>query len=134
MGMSLGSSTREKADMNVTPMIDVLLVLIIIFMVITPTTPRGLETLVAQTAKPDAGPPAPSHNIVISVDAGHSVRLNSEPMDLAALQSRLTAIYRNGSSRVAFVRGDKALEFQEIAAVIDLAKGAGAERIGLMTQ
>jgi biopolymer transport protein ExbD/biopolymer transport protein TolR len=93
-----------------------------------------LETLVPQNSKEDSGPPRPSSDIVISVDAGHSVRLNSEVMDLATLQARLISIYRNGSSRVAFVRGDKTLDFQDVASVIDLAKGAGAERIGLMTQ
>jgi biopolymer transport protein ExbD len=134
MAMSLGGSTREKAEMNVTPMIDVLLVLIIIFMVITPSVPRGLNTQVPQSSKPDDGPTAPSHDIVISVEAGHTLRLNSESVDMAALQSRLDMLFRNHSSRVVFVRGDKTLEFHEIAEVIDLAKGAGVDRVGLMTQ
>ncbi|HLK64163.1 MAG TPA: biopolymer transporter ExbD [Bryobacteraceae bacterium] len=120
--------------MNVTPMIDVLLVLIIIFMVITPTTSHGLNTLVPQASQTNDTPASESHDIVISVSANHSIRLNSESVDLAALQTRLTAIYRKASSRVVFVRGEKDLEYQEIAQVIDLAKGAGAERVGLMTQ
>jgi biopolymer transport protein ExbD len=134
MAMSLGSSTHEKAEMNVTPMIDVLLVLIIIFMVITPTVPRGLDTLVPQPSKPDDGPAAPSHDIVISVRAGHSILLNSESIDVATLQTRLATLFKNRSSKVVFVRGDKTLEFHEIAEVIDVAKGAGVERVGLITQ
>jgi len=115
-------------------MIDVLLVLIIIFMIITPTVSTGLKTQLPQAAKSDDAPAAPTHDIVISVGTDHSIRLNSESMDLATLQSRLVTIFKNGSNRVAFVRGDRNLEFQEIAAVIDLAKGAGVERVGLMTQ
>jgi len=133
MAMSLGSATREKADMNVTPMIDVLLVLIIIFMVITPTVPRGLDTQIPQAAKSADEPVAPSHDIVVSIEFDHAIRLNSETVDLATLQTRLGSIYRNGGSRVVFVRGDKSLEFQEVAGVIDIAKGAGADRVGLMT-
>jgi biopolymer transport protein TolR len=134
MAMSLGSQTREKAEMNVTPMIDVLLVLIIIFMVITPTVPKGLQTMVPQPSKQDDGPTSPSHDIVISVSAGHTFLLNSESIDMAGLEARLTALFKNRSSKVIFVRGDKGLEYHEVAEVIDLAKGAGAERIGLMTQ
>jgi biopolymer transport protein ExbD len=120
--------------MNVTPMIDVLLVLIIIFMVITPTVSRGLNTQVPQTSKPEDGPTAPSHDIVISVGADHNLLLNSESVDMATLQSRLTALFKNRSSRVVFVRGDKSLEYHQIAEVIDVAKGAGVDRVGLMTQ
>lgn len=134
MAMSLGNSPRETAEMNVTPMIDVLLVLIIIFMVITPTVPRGLDALVPQSSKSDDRRTAPSHDIVISVGADHNLLLNSESVDMATLQSRLAALFKNGSSRVVFVRGDKSLEFREIAEVIDLAKGAGVDRVGLMTQ
>jgi biopolymer transport protein TolR len=134
MAMSLGNGTREKAEMNVTPMIDVLLVLIIIFMVITPTVPRGLDTQLPQVTKSVDEVAAPSHDIVVSIEFDHSIRLNSEAMDLPTLQTRLGSIYRNRGSRVVFVRGDKRLEFQEIAGVIDIAKGAGADRVGLMTQ
>jgi biopolymer transport protein TolR len=134
MAMSLGGATREKAEMNVTPMIDVLLVLIIIFMVITPIPPRGLDTLVPQPSKLDDAPAAPSHDIVISVGAHQSVTLNSESIDLTTLQTRLATLFRNRSSKVVFVRGEKTLEFHEIAEVIDLAKGAGVDRVGLMTR
>lgn len=129
MGMSSGDF--RKPQINMTPMIDVLLVLIIIFMVILPVPPRGLDTLVPQPASDKA--PAPVHDIVITVHADHTVRLNDEALDVASLQQRLETLFRNHSNAVVFVRGDKELDFQSIAEVIDLAKGAGVSRVGLMT-
>jgi biopolymer transport protein TolR len=134
MAMSLVGSRGQKAEINVTPMIDVLLVLIIIFMVITPITPRGLDALVPQPAADGPGAAAPSHAIVITVAGDHTVRLNAESMDMEALRQRLTLLFRNRAAEVVFVRGDKGLEFNRVVEVIDLAKGAGVDRVGLMTQ
>lgn len=130
MGMSLGGPPRLRAEMNMTPMIDVLLVLIIIFMLITPITSLGLEALIPQPADP--APPAPAE-IVITVRADGTVQLNQEPMDLQMLQTRLVGLFRSGGSRAVFLRGDKGLEFASIARVIDLARGVGVYRVGLMT-
>ena len=134
MAMACGGRKGQKAEINMTPMIDVLLVLIIIFMVITPVTRRGLEALVPQAAAADAGVAAPEHAIVISVGGGHVVRLNAEAMDLETLRARLAVLFRNRAAEVVFVRGEKGLEFQQVAEVIDVAKGAGVERVGLMTR
>jgi biopolymer transport protein ExbD len=133
MAMSLGSGGRQRAEINVTPMIDVLLVLIIIFMVITPLAPRGLEALVPQQSKDDGGP-AKSHAIVVTVNGADRVTLNQEDLDLKALASRLAAMFRRRPPDVVFVRGAKGLEFGEVAAVLDIAKGAGVRRIGLTTR
>jgi biopolymer transport protein ExbD len=134
MGMSLGGNAGQKAQINVTPMIDVLLVLIIIFMVITPLAPTGLKTLVPQPAQAEATQPAPSDDVVVSVGADRSIRLNQQPVELANLQSRLADLFKRAPSHVLFVRGDRSLEFRDIAAVIDVARGAGLERIALMTE
>jgi len=130
MAMPLGNA---KAQINVTPMIDVLLVLIIIFMVITPTTSNGLKTLVPQPAPPDNNQvEPPSHDIVITIRSDRTVRLNQEPVELANLPERLARLFR--TEAVVFVRGDKDLNFSQVAEVIDIARGAGLNRIALMTQ
>jgi biopolymer transport protein TolR len=130
MGMATGGA-RSKAEINMTPMIDVLLVLIIIFMVITPLTPAGLRTLVPQP--PDAAEHESSTDIVVTVERDGSARLNAERIELLALHEHLSRIYQVRGDAVIFVRGDKRLEFQQIAAVIDIAKGAGLQRVALMT-
>jgi len=131
MAMSLGGK-GQRCEMNVTPMIDVLLVLIIIFMVITPIAPTGLPALVPQASPPTpAHVTAPSHDIVISVTAA-GVQLNREDVPIERLQARLVTLFANGGNQVIFLRGEKQLEFRRIAEVIDIAKGAGVNRIAFM--
>jgi biopolymer transport protein ExbD len=113
-------------------MIDVLLVLIIIFMLITPLTPVGLQTLVPQPPAPDQ-PTVRDRDIVISVANDGTVFLNGERLDLARLPDRLVHIYRIRGDAPMFVRGDTDLEFRRIAEVIDIANGAGIHRVALMT-
>jgi len=117
--------------MNVTPMIDVLLVLIVIFMLIAPMTPTGFNAKAPQPS-PAERRVQPSSDIVVTVCANDSVRVNRQPVALADLQARLAALYRNSPSRVLFVRAEGNLEFQRMARVIDLARGAGLERVALM--
>ncbi len=124
---------NQKAQINVTPMIDVLLVLIIIFLVITPQTPVGLKALVPQPAPADPQPQPPSQDIVITVRSDRSVQLNQEPIEMRNLQERLVRLFGNAADHVVFVRGDKGLEFQQVAEIIDMARGAGLNRIALMT-
>jgi biopolymer transport protein TolR len=128
--MSLSLPGRIRAEMNLTPMIDVLLVLIIIFMLITPTTSHGLEALVPQPYESTA--PTRSE-IVITVRTDGTVQLNRESMELRTLESRLGSLFRDGANQAIFLRGDRDLEFARIAQVIDLARGVGAYRVGLLT-
>lgn len=127
----MATGARSKAEINMTPMIDVLLVLIIIFMVITPLTPTGLRTLVPQP--PDSAQHESSREIVVTVERDGSIRLNTELVELLALEERLSHVYHARGDAVLFVRGDQQLEFRQIATVIDVAKGAGLQRVGLMT-
>jgi biopolymer transport protein ExbD len=134
MGMSVGGAGGPKADINMTPMIDVLLVLIIIFMVITPLTPKGLEALVPQPPPPNQKPSASDQRtVVIVVDANHNYSINNEPQPEDKLGDRLTEIFKTRAERVVFVKGDPNLDFQWVAKAIDIAHGAGIDKVGLMT-
>jgi biopolymer transport protein TolR len=135
MGMAVGGgSGGPKADINMTPMIDVLLVLIIIFMVITPLTPKGLEALVPQPAPPNQKQSdADQRTVVISVAKDKSLMINQEATDENKLGPRLEEIFKTRAERVVFVKGDPDLEFQTVARVIDIAKGVGIDKVGLMT-
>jgi biopolymer transport protein TolR len=133
MAMAAGR-VQQTSQINMTPMIDVLLVLIIIFMVITPVTPTGLRTLLPQPSPAEQQPPLRQEDIVITVGKDGAVFLNGERSDLARLPDRLAQVFHARGDAVIFVRGDKELEFRQIAEVIDIAKGAGLHRVALMTQ
>ncbi len=134
MGMAVGGQGGPKSDINMTPMIDVLLVLIIIFMVITPLVPRGLEALVPQPPPPGTPPSqADNRTVVVVIDASHKFMINSDPIEENMLGGRLADIFKTRAERVVFIKGDPSLEFQWVAKAIDIAHGAGIEKVGLMT-
>jgi len=135
MAMAVGGSGRgPKADINMTPMIDVLLVLIIIFMVITPLTPHGLEALVPQPPPPNQKPNlADQRTVVIVLEKDGSIKINQDPVDQNNLQTRLEDIFKTRAERVVFVKADPDLEFAPVARAIDIAHGAGIDKVGLMT-
>ena len=135
MGMAVGGpGGGPKADINMTPMIDVLLVLIIIFMVITPLTPKGLEALVPQPPPPNQKPNlSDQRTVVIVVDKDHNYSINNEPSSEEKLGDRLTEIFKTRAERVVFVKGDPSLDFMWVAKAIDIAHGAGIDKVGLMT-
>ncbi|MGB9455281.1 MAG: biopolymer transporter ExbD [Bryobacteraceae bacterium] len=133
MSMAVGGTGGPKSDINMTPMIDVLLVLIIIFMVITPLTPKGLEALIPQPPPPGVHQEASDiRTVVISINADHSMLINQDPIEESALQNRLVDIFKTRAERVVFVKGDPNLEFSWVAKVIDIAHGAQIDKVGLM--
>ncbi len=140
MSMALGgTSGGPTASMNVTPFIDILLVLLIIFMVINPPQMKGLDALVPQPPKKDEPKnDTPDRTIVVSVidhGAGQepTLRINTDDATWDSLQGRLTDIFKTRAEKVMFVKGDDNVPFADVANVIDIAHAAGVDKVGLIT-
>ena len=137
MGMGGGNKGGAISEINVTPLIDVLLVLLIIFMVIVPVTPKGLDTLVPQPPKNKTQDQPNDRTIVVQVlsnGAGApSYKINESSFNKADIQPKLAEIFATRQEKVMFVKGDKDLDFSKVAEVIDFGHLAGVDNIGLIT-
>ena len=138
MAMTTGSGGGAMGDINVTPMIDILLVLLIIFMVIVPVTPHGLDALVPQPPKDKQQQQQPNdRTIVVQVlyrpGQAPSYKINETDVNHSELQAKLTDIYSNRAERVMFVKGDDDVDWRYVADVIDIGRSANVDHIGLMT-
>ncbi|MBN2430346.1 MAG: biopolymer transporter ExbD [Acidobacteria bacterium] len=137
MGMSTGGGGGPKSDINVTPYIDILLVLLIIFMVITPFTPKGIFVQVPEKLEQDVPQEILDKlkGIVVDVkEGGTIVEVNRDNVGWGGLQAKLQEIYAGRADKSIFVKGDKDVFYLYIVQAIDAAKGAGVEQISLMTE
>jgi biopolymer transport protein TolR len=131
MGISVGGKRGIVSDMNVVPLIDILLVLLVIFMII-PVYSKGLEALIPQSRQPP-DEPLRDEVVVIQVLADGTLRINQEPVSFEKLGGRIEEIFKARATRVAFIRGDGPVEFGVVAKVIDVMHTSGVASVGLLT-
>jgi biopolymer transport protein ExbD/biopolymer transport protein TolR len=132
-----GGTGKAVSDINVTPLIDVLLVLLIIFMVIVPVTPKGLNTLIPQPPKNHDQQQENDRTIVVQVisnGAGEpAYKINDTSFNKSEIEPQLASIFSTRQEKVMFVKGDSALDFGKVAEVIDMGHEADVDNIGLIT-
>src|SRR5271169_5267143 len=135
MGMDVGGeSGGSMATPNIVPLIDILLVLIIIFMVITPLTPKGLDALVPQPSpNQQQNVELENKTVVVQVLMDGKLKINNEDTTWENLEPRMEQIFKDRAEKVAFVKGDNDVLFMDVARAIDLMKQAGIDRVGLIT-
>jgi biopolymer transport protein TolR len=134
MGMVVGENKGVVSEPNIVPLIDVLLVLIIIFMVITPRTPTGLKTLVPQPPPPNQKQDVQNDKtVVVQVLNGGKLMINQDDTNWSQLGPRLSDIFKERADKVAFVKGDDSVPFEDVAHAIDIMRGSGIDHVGLIT-
>jgi biopolymer transport protein TolR len=134
MSMNVGGKKGAMADINITPYIDILLVLLIIFMVITPVRQMDLDVKVPQTSQDQEKGPIDPNVIVVSIGESAKILINNEDTSIAQLGSKLQEIYSKRANKNMFISASAKLPYGDVVRVIDVAKGAGVGDIGLLTE
>jgi biopolymer transport protein ExbD len=134
MSVDIGAS-KSKSEPNVVPLCDILLVLLIIFMVITPVLQKGIDIKLPETQRgDDEGGGGPSNAIVLTMESDQTLKINQDPIDLNLLETKLRDMYQIRQDKTIFIRADETLAYKDVLRIIDIAKGAGIEVLGVIPE
>jgi biopolymer transport protein TolR len=134
MSVDIGAS-KSKSEPNVVPLCDILLVLLIIFMVITPVLQKGIDIKLPEVTQPGPDPIGQDVSaVVLTLESDHTLKINQDPIELNLLENRLRDIYQIRANKTIFIRADETLPYQDVLRIIDIAKGAGVETLGVIPE
>ncbi len=134
MSVDIGAS-KQKSEPNVVPLCDILLVLLIIFMVITPVMQKGIDIKLPETQQDDGEGGDPNvRGIVLTLESDRTVKINQDAVEMTVLENTLRDLYQTRTDKTIFIRADETLNYQDVLHIIDIAKGAGIEVLGVIPE